>query len=154
MDKSSEDVWQVARRVLSAPDEQHLREIIQRWRDENPEQLHVSAMRLPNFANPGGAGFGTTSAEASGLFSGVKRAVQSADQVRLLAERAVFAAQRLPFLMRMQARLASQQLLADVHTDLAPTFATARRLLRGAVLGAAVVGLGLGVRAWLARRRA
>jgi hypothetical protein len=151
--KAGEEVWEVARRVLSDPDETQLRQIIERWRAENPQQLHVAGMRLPNFANPGGAGFATTSAEARGLFAGVRKAVQAADQARLLGERAVFAAQRLPFLIRMQARLASQQLLADAHTDLAPALAGARRAVRGALMVAGLLGLGLLVRASLARRK-
>jgi hypothetical protein len=152
LDRASDDVWQVARTVLSEPEEGQLRRIIERWKADHPDQLHVAQMRLPGFANPADAGFASMHDEVTGLFSGVKKAVQSADQVRLLGERALFAAQRMPFLIRAQARLGSQQLLADVHTDLAPALATARRALKGALLLSVLVGLGLLVYLPLARR--
>ena len=114
--KISDDVWQIARKVLSGPEEQQLRRIIDRWKVENPDQLRVASIRLSAFANPDAAGFNTDGGEASGLLAGVKRAVQSADQARLLAERALFAAQRLPFLLRMQLRVATQLVMADVRT--------------------------------------
>ena len=104
MTKISEDVWHIARKVLSGPEEQQLRRIIQRWKAENPDQVRVASVRLSEFANPQAAGFNTLDGEAGGLLAGLKQAVQSADQVRLLAERALFAAQRLPFLLRMHLR--------------------------------------------------
>lgn len=142
MDRSREDVWRVARKVLSAPEEAQLRRMIDQWKAKHPDQQQIAGMRFADFATPAEAGFGTMSVEATGLFSGVKKAVQAADQTRLLAERALYAAQRLPFLMRMQVRLASQQLLGDLHNDLAPTLAAARRIARMALLASSVIGVG------------
>jgi hypothetical protein len=140
MERASQDVWRVARLVLSTPEETQLRRMIDHWKASNPEQLHVAGMRLPAFASPEDAGFGTMNAEATGLFSGVKKAVQAADQTRLLAERALYAAQRLPFLFRIQARLTSQQILDDLQADLAPALATARKVLKSALLASGVIG--------------
>jgi hypothetical protein len=56
-------------------------------------------------------------------------------------------------LLRGQARLASQQVLADVRRDMAPTLTSARRVLRGALVVSGVVGLGLLIYLPLARRR-
>jgi hypothetical protein len=141
MEKSCEDVWQVARQVLSPPEEADLRRIIEHWKASNPDQLHVASMRLPAFASPADAGFGSMNAQASGLFSGVKKAVQAADQTRLLAERALYAAQRLPFLLRIQARLTGQQIVDDLQITLAPTLATARQAFRGALVASAGIGI-------------
>ena len=94
-----------------------------------------------------------TGGEASGLLAGVKQAVQSADQARLLAERALFAAQRLPFLLRMQIRVATQQVMADVRNEVVPALAAARRVVGGALLISGLVGLGLMVFLPKARRR-
>jgi hypothetical protein len=151
--KANDDVWHIARKVLAGPEEQQLRRIIQRWKAENPEQVRVSSVRLSEFANPMAAGFNTVSGEAGGLLAGVRKAVQSADQARLLAERALFAAQRLPFLLRMHLRLGSQILMADVRSEVMPVLAAARQALRTGLLISGLLGLGLLVFVPMARRR-
>jgi hypothetical protein len=50
---------------------------------------------------------------ARGLFGQIKSATQSADQALLIAERAMFITQRMPFLIRVHARLALQEGLHD-----------------------------------------
>jgi hypothetical protein len=153
LDKASGDIWHIARKVLSPPEEQQLRGIIQRWRAENPDQARVAAIRLSAFANPQTAGFGTLGGEASGLLAGVKRAVQSADQARLLAERALFTAQRLPFLLRLHVRVGSHQLMEDVRAQVLPTLAAVRRVGRGVLVLSGLLGLGLLVFGPMVRRR-
>ena len=143
MERSVHDVWQVARQVLSSPEETQLRRMIEHWKASNPDQLHVAGMRLPAFDSPGDAGFGTMNAEATGLFSGVKKAVQAADQTRLLAERALYAAQRLPILIRIQARLTVQQMVDDLQAKLAPALVAARKAAKSALMVSAMVGAGL-----------
>jgi hypothetical protein len=142
MERCSQDVWRVARKVLSAAEETQLRRMIAQWKASHPDQQQIAGMRFADFASPGEAGFGTIAREASGLFSGVRKAVQTADQTRLLAERALYAAQRLPFLLRMQVRLASQQLLGDLRNDLRPTLAAARRLGRTLLLASGLIAIG------------
>ena len=151
--RASEEIWQIARKVLSAPEEQQLRRIIQRWKADNPDVVRVSSVRLSEFANPQAAGFNALDGEARGLLAGLKQAVQSADQVRLLAERALFAAQRLPFLLRMHLRLGSQQLMDDVHGEVVPLLAATRRAAKGLLMVSGLVGLGLLVFLPMARRR-
>ncbi|HVJ21712.1 MAG TPA: hypothetical protein VM686_40185, partial [Polyangiaceae bacterium] len=50
---------------------------------------------------------------ASGLLGSVKAATQAADQALLLSDRAMFLATRMPFLVRLQARLGAQEIVAD-----------------------------------------
>jgi hypothetical protein len=149
----SEDIWHIARKVLSGPEEQQLRRIIQRWKAQNPDQVRVASVRLSEFANPQAAGFNTLDGEAGGLLAGLKQAVQSADQVRLLAERALFAVQRLPFLLRMHLRVGSQLLMDDVRTEVVPAVAAARRATKGLLVVSGLLGLGLLVLVPMARRR-
>jgi hypothetical protein len=153
LQRSSEEIWQIARKVLSGPEEQQLRRIIQRWKTDNPEQVRVESVRLSAFANPQAAGFDTLSGETSGLLAGVKKAVQSADQARLLADRALFTAQRLPFLLRMHLRVGSQQLIDDVLAEVLPSLLAARRVLKGMLMASGIVGLGLLVCLPMLRRR-
>lgn len=149
----SEDIWHIARKVLSEPEEQQLRRIIQRWKAQNPDQVRVASVRLSEFANPQAAGFNTLDGEAGGLLAGLKQAVQSADQVRLLAERALFAVQRLPFLLRMHLRVGSQLLMDDVRTEVVPALAAARRATKGLLVVSGLLGMGLLVLVPMARRR-
>jgi len=141
MQRSCDDVWTLARQVLSPPEEAQLRRLIEQCQVNNPEQLHVGGMRLSAFASPAAAGLPGMNHEATGLFAGVKKAVKSADEGRLLAERGLYAVQRLPFLMRIQARLAGQQMLNDVQTSLGPSLTVARHMLRSALLASAAVGV-------------
>ncbi|MGZ3709283.1 MAG: hypothetical protein ACXWPM_11170, partial [Bdellovibrionota bacterium] len=57
-------------------------------------------------------------AAIGGLLSSVSAAVQATDAARLLGERALFYAQRAPFLMRMQARLSAHELIEDTGIEL------------------------------------
>ena len=142
--RSSDDVWQVARKVLSEPEEAQLRRIIEKWRADNPGHVHVAFLRLSALANPANdAGFKFASPEVHGMFAGVKKAVQSADQARQLGERAMYAVQRLPFLIRTQARLAGQELFADAKLELTPVLRTTQRMMMGALVMAGVAGCGL-----------
>ncbi len=111
--KSERDLSRVADKVSTPAQQERLQALIRAWRRENPDQVYVEWVRLSDFSKKAGRVEAERSESTSGMLSSVKAAVSSADQGLLLANRALFLGQRLPFLLRLQARLGSQEILAD-----------------------------------------
>jgi hypothetical protein len=111
------DISEVARRAVSDELEANLRRVIHEWQVENPHVEDVATVRLSTFAE---LGDGTTGLrkEAAGLFSIVRGAAQTADAVVMLGERALYAAQRLPFLLQLHTRVTSSDLVADFASNI------------------------------------
>lgn len=118
LDAASTDVWRVARALLSPEKEDELRRLVREWRDENPGLKEIAAVRLPAFSAVAGRGESRAEVTARGLFSYVKKGVTEADMARLLGERALFLALRMPFLVRLQARLAAREVTDEVVREL------------------------------------
>jgi len=152
-------------RALTAEQRRQLESVVASWLAANRELTRVEGVRLSDFASTAGAVADERTSQVKGLLSSVKSASRAADQALLLGERGLFLLHRLPFLWRLQARLASQELLGDAIERLAegpdapiPRLAgAARRVLRQGLALVAVVG-GAGVLLWWlgprARRRA
>jgi hypothetical protein len=111
--KSEEEVWDIARDVLNETQQGELAALVDAWREDNPDQVRVEDVRLDDFSLHAGQVADERAERARGLLSSVKSATQTADQALFLAERAMFLAHRLPFLVRMQARLASREIVSD-----------------------------------------
>jgi hypothetical protein len=99
---------------LLTPDQRGIFDgLIKSWRKKNPELKRVEWARITDFSKKAGQIASDRSEEARGLLAGVKAAVASADQAILLANRLVFLGQRMPFLLRLQARIAVQEIVSD-----------------------------------------
>lgn len=105
--------WRVSGKILGADQQTLLREIIDGWLATHPEQRAVEAVRLSDFSARAGTVSAERAEQARGLLSGVKQATQTADQAMLLAERGMFLLHRMPFVLRLQARLGVQESLDD-----------------------------------------
>jgi hypothetical protein len=110
---SEEDLWRVAARVVSPAQRRELEALVDQWRDENPRQVRVEGVRLMDFAQRRGEVELERARAAGGLLSSVKGATRAADQALLIAERAMFLAHRMPFILRLQARLGSREIVSD-----------------------------------------
>ena len=103
----------------SVPPEQQgeLREVLSRWRAENPDVESVSFVRLADIQRTAKR-TGDTASQPTGLFArlgldplaGLDPAVREVEQSRLLAERTVYYAQRMPGLVSAQAELLAYEL--------------------------------------------
>lgn len=107
------DVWPLVRQVLRAPQEHQVRALIESWQRQNPNQHRVEGVRMLSFGQVAGEEAQRRADDVRGLLGGVKSATQSADQALLLANRALFLFQRLPFLLRAHARLGAREVTAD-----------------------------------------
>ncbi len=110
---SEADLDVVVNKVLGPTERQELDVLVADWLAENPHQVVVEAVRLGSFSEHIGKAAEAQARRARGLLASVKSATQAADQALLLAERAVFLAHRLPFVFRLQARLAAYELTSD-----------------------------------------
>jgi hypothetical protein len=118
LDAASTDVWRVARALLPPEKEDELRRLVREWHDENPGLTEIATVRLPAFSSVAGRGESRAEITARGLFAYVKKGVTEADMARLLGERALFLALRMPFLMRLQARLAAREVTHEIVREL------------------------------------
>jgi len=113
------DIWEVADRVLSRPQQVELKELIREWREKYPEQVYFS-VRLRDFAElatPQQAGANTALDSLLKLsfldpFSGLDPTTRELAQTRFFAERALYVLERMPRLLRWQSELLVAQTLA------------------------------------------
>ena len=102
------DAWHVAERWVNEPTRIAFRELILSWSGSRESAAQVAFVRLADLKRGG-----STSIESdSGLFDSLHAANQQVDQIRLLTERSLFLAQRMPFLVRLQAEVYTGNALA------------------------------------------
>jgi hypothetical protein len=111
------NAWKLAERTLTTEQQAQLVIAIDRWRSENP--TNISFLTRPQEVTALIRQAGEKEGRSGGLFSwvgldpmsGLDPAVREVTRTRLFAERALFAAQRMPVLLRWQIELMSDQLL-------------------------------------------
>lgn len=145
--------WQLAAQILTPTQQADLRRVLTEWRQNHPDSQIAPFVRFQEFLSevPTSSGKNRVSVPSSliglvGLdpMSGLDPAVRQVEQSRLLAERALYYAQRLPILFDLQLdrsvnRLAagpeSRQLQRQAAslTASAATFASAAQALPGTI---------------------
>jgi len=114
-------VWDdLADDVFSAEQLQELRDVLQRWWDANPAG-HLSFVARPAETRSLVRQTAEASSRPGSVFSlvgldptaGLDPAVREVTRTRLTAERALFMAQRMPFLVRWHLELLADDLLAE-----------------------------------------
>jgi hypothetical protein len=111
------NAWQLAASELKPSYIKELRESIDRWSAQNPEALGTFLARPQELALTF-VHEHKVEADVNSVFSlvdldptsGLDPAVREITQTRLLAERAMFTAQRIPFLLRFQTELLTYEL--------------------------------------------
>ena len=94
--KAEADIRKIAAKVLTPNQILNLMNIIKRWRRENPELKSFPFMRFSNFAAERRDAALTRAEEPEGLFESVESASESVEEMRLLAERSLYLATRMP----------------------------------------------------------
>lgn len=104
-----DDVWKLAAMVLSDSQQQTLREMIDNWRQEHPNQWYVSDIRLQDFSSARSRPVHPVSTEAQGLIDSIKKTILKVDEALLVAERALYLGERMPRLITLQTELLIDQ---------------------------------------------
>jgi hypothetical protein len=157
--RSDEELKEVAGQVLNPAQRREVASLVDAWLAENPAQVRVEGVRLGEFSSAAGSAAAERTIQAKGLLTSVKTASQAVNQAMLLTERGLFLFHRLPFLWRLQARVAAREMLSDAVAQLSqgPDAPVARALRRGrelARLGAVVLAVfaGAGLLRWIGAR--
>ena len=116
--RSEEELQGVAEHALTPAQRAQLEHLVEAWLEENPAQIRVEGVRLADFAEAAGSAAAERAVEARGLLSSVATASRAANQALLLSERGLFLVHRLPFLWRLQARLAARDMVGDAMAQL------------------------------------
>ncbi|MDH3800238.1 MAG: hypothetical protein OET21_11355 [Desulfobacterales bacterium] len=96
--KAEADIRNVAAIVLTPDQMRNLMTIIQRWRKNNPEVKSFPLTRFSNFAADRRDAALTRADDPEGLFESVESATEAVEEMRLLAERGIYLATRIPLL--------------------------------------------------------
>jgi hypothetical protein len=104
-----QEAWTNVAEVLSEQQLRELRDLIESWRATHPEVKLVGFVHFAEFAEAAGINLETQAAPGSlfGLLgldplAGIDPAVRQIEQTRMLAERAIFYMQRMPYLLDLQ----------------------------------------------------
>ena len=112
---SEQRIWRFIDEILAPEQEKALRQAIEEWRRDNPDSDNVIGVRAVGFLSElsrtekGGLGIGASLKSLISLdpLASLDPTVREITQSRLFAERALFAAQKMPTLMRWQMELLS-----------------------------------------------
>lgn len=96
--KAEADVWQIAAQLLQPDQQAELLTMIQEWRRDNPEELAFSYVRFSDFAAKRRKAALSRAGDPKGLFQSVEVATKQVKDIKLLAERGMFLATRMPLL--------------------------------------------------------
>jgi len=119
------DAWRIAAQVISPEQQQELRDMLRGWRQDHPEQLAFSHLRFSDFAAARGQSTLVKAVESGGMFGSVKKVTKEVEETRMLAERGIFLASRMPllaggfgdvWLSQWILNPELQKLVEDVHT--------------------------------------
>jgi hypothetical protein len=155
--RSEQDLAQVAAQTLDQAQREQLDRLVEQWLADNPHQVRVEGIRLADFSQQPDEAEAGRRGIARGLLSSVKTASRAANQALSLSERGLFLLHRMPFLWRLQARLAAREMMGDAVEQLSegPDSVVARALREGqalalrALLWVSLIGGGGMVLWWL-----
>ena len=96
--KAEADIRKIAAIVLTPNQMLDLMKIIKRWRRENPEVKSFPLIRFSNFAADRRDDALAQADDPEGLFESVESASETVEEMRLMAERGMYLATRIPLL--------------------------------------------------------
>jgi hypothetical protein len=125
-ERAEEQLSPIADKILDSAQQKTIYALVDDWRRANPKMFRVEAVRLTDFSKYAGAEATARAEELGGVLASVKAATQTADQALLLGERAMFLATRMPFLLRLQVRVAGRDEMRDAKVLVTSTESLAK----------------------------
>jgi len=110
------EIYDLATRVLPLDAIAKLRALIAKWRRENPEQHYVAYVRFQNLGTSPDANEVNEIFSSGAFLAPVEAVAREAHEARLLAERTLYLANRMPMLIEWQTTLAYQRIAASPET--------------------------------------
>ena len=103
------EIWDIAAKLLTEEQQRDLRSLINEWRKTHPDQHVVHSVRFATFREDLGKGFD----DPKGLFSGVRKAADTAEELRLMGERYRYLITRMQLMLNSQVQLAYLQMVSQ-----------------------------------------
>ena len=103
LQQGRDDVWSVADQILKPEQRKAMAEMIDDWRAKSPSAESVAFVRFSDFAAFRGKSILDGVPHGSGLLAPVAEATRQLEETRMLAERGMFLAKRMPLLARWHA---------------------------------------------------
>jgi hypothetical protein len=128
--KAEKEIWGLATKFLNPEQEKALYGVIESWRKNHPNQLGFAYVRFDDFGAERKKSTAATTQKSGGMFQSVTEATQQVEEARLLAERGIYLATRLPLLTgafadwwvsQVSANPEVKETLADFHNLSAAT---------------------------------
>ncbi|WP_408097129.1 hypothetical protein ACJVC5_19020 [Peredibacter sp. HCB2-198] len=121
---SEDDIESIAKKIMDEKQLKQVDQLVRQWFKDNPGQFRVEKIRIGDFSSVAskvsqGQGGIFETLSISNLLVGTKDTVKAVDQMVLVANRGIFLAQHLPGLIRLQARLGSNEVMDDVSMRMA-----------------------------------
>ena len=121
--KLKASINKIAYHALSSEDIMLLDSMIDKWREDNPEQTYVAFVRFDDFHASVDKEKLLDSIEKKGIFASIRSAEQDLRDIENISERALFLANRFPILIRWQSellfyRLASTNEFLNLQQDM------------------------------------
>jgi hypothetical protein len=121
---SEANIWAIAATVLTEDQRAELRDAIREWREEHPEAVHAIAVRAVGAAAEMRSEDSEERARPNSVFrflmidplAGLDPATRELAQTRMAAERALYVAQRMPFMLRWQTEILGSHVAAMPET--------------------------------------
>jgi hypothetical protein len=115
------NAWSLANGMLKTAQQQELRDLIQEWRQKNPHQRYVGAIRFREFATALGKPQTPATTSPASVFSllyldplaGLDPTTAAIEETQRLGERAMYYTQRMPQLLSWQTEVLAYQLAAQ-----------------------------------------
>jgi len=107
------DIWQIAAKILSIEQQHEVRGLIVDWRKQNPDKVIYNYFRFSDFAADRRKSTLVKKDQTGGLFKSVQQATQQVEETRMLAERGMYLATRLPLLTGAFSEVWMTQLLVN-----------------------------------------
>ena len=119
------NAWMLANGMLKPAQQQELRDLIQEWRQKNPHQRYVGAIRFREFATALGRTPTQSSAMPTSIFSllyldpmaGLDPTTAAIQETHQLGERAMYYTQRMPQLLSWQTEVLAYQLAQQPESE-------------------------------------
>jgi hypothetical protein len=96
--RAEREIWAVAARLLDTTQQAALRDLILQWRKEHPGQNLFAYLRFGYMTQIWKDSGSAQAKQAGGLFQSVRDATRQVEEARLLAERGMYLATRIPLL--------------------------------------------------------
>jgi len=111
------EIWSIGAKVMTSQQRQDLRDLISQWRKKHPDTVIVYLIRFSDFGELGKKPSLEDARKPGGLLGPVKEAIQAADEVRALADRAIYLLVRMQELLNRRVKLTAQDLLTIPEVD-------------------------------------